>query len=322
MNYLPIILIILLIISIGLNLLYLNIDSSSMHIVNQMGIGYNLGNIFDCYNNTIKILNPDEQIKLCGNEPPTKQMIKNIKKCGFKTIRLPVTWINFIDELGNINSNWMSKIKEVVDWIINLNMFCILNIYHDGESGNWLSEGLKSKNKYINLWKQIAEEFKMYDELLIFESMNKLDYISENNNNYRNILLSLNQAFVDVVRNSGINNKKRLLLICDSNKDNLSYLLNYKMPNDPYNKLALALHYYFPLQFTKESDDNPWQYIVPGEYVYTIEPLITWGSENDYKDIISDFELLKKIYINKEIPVIIVEIGVLTEQKKEIESIR
>ena len=57
MNYLPIILIILLIISIGLNLLYLSIDSSSMDIVNRMGIGYNLGNIFDCYNNTIKILN-------------------------------------------------------------------------------------------------------------------------------------------------------------------------------------------------------------------------------------------------------------------------
>ena len=209
-NHLHIILIALLFLSLIASILKLSSTKNPIQLVNDMGIGYNLGNIFDCYNNTIKILNPDEQIKLCGNEPPTKQMIKNIKKCGFKTIRLPVTWINFIDELGNINSNWMSKIKEVVDWIINLNMFCILNIYHDGESGNWLSEGLNSKNKYINLWKQIAEEFKMYDELLIFESMNKLDYISENNNDYSNILLSLNQAFVDTIRNSGINNKKRL----------------------------------------------------------------------------------------------------------------
>ena len=41
----------------------------------------------------------------------------------------------------------MSRIKEIVDWIIELNMYCILNVYHDGDLGYWLSEGLKAKNK-------------------------------------------------------------------------------------------------------------------------------------------------------------------------------
>ncbi len=65
----------------------------AIETVNGMGIGYNLGNSFDCYNISIKINNPNEQITLLGNPIPTKKIITNIKKNGFKTIRFPVTWI-------------------------------------------------------------------------------------------------------------------------------------------------------------------------------------------------------------------------------------
>ena len=61
-------------------------------------------------------------------------MIKNIKINGFKTIRFPITWINFIDESGIINQEWMFRVKEVVNWIINFNMYCIINVHHDGKS--------------------------------------------------------------------------------------------------------------------------------------------------------------------------------------------
>ena len=75
-----------------------------------------------------------------------------------------------MNDLGIIIISIMSRVKEVVDWIISLNMYCILNIHHDGKSGNWLSEGLKIKDKYVNLWAQIAKEFNIYDEHLIFEN--------------------------------------------------------------------------------------------------------------------------------------------------------
>ena len=34
----------------------------------------------------------------------------------------------FIDESGKVNSNWMARVKEVVDWIIYYNMYCIINV--------------------------------------------------------------------------------------------------------------------------------------------------------------------------------------------------
>ena len=76
-----------------------------------MGIGYNLANLFDSYDISKEIKSPEDQITLYGNEIPTKQMIKSIKKSGFRTIRFPVTWANFIDEYGNININWLNRVK-------------------------------------------------------------------------------------------------------------------------------------------------------------------------------------------------------------------
>jgi len=91
---------------------------TAFQTINEMGIGYNLGNLFDCYNFSKEINTPDEQITLCGNPLPNRKMISNLKKNGFKIIRFPVTWMNFIDEYGNVNLEWMSRVKEVVNWII------------------------------------------------------------------------------------------------------------------------------------------------------------------------------------------------------------
>ena len=42
----------------------------------------------------------------------------------------------------------------------------------------------------------------------------------------------------------------------------------------------------------------------------------------NYFEIIENFEIMKTYFVDKGIPVIINKVGVLTEEKKEIESIR
>ena len=218
MAHLPFILFITFILSILLSFLNENRKKTAMQIVNDMGIGINLANSFDCFNSYENIDDPDKQITLWGNAIPTKKMIISIKKNKFKTIRFPVTWKHFIDDKNKINSKWMSRVKEVVDWIVNEDMYCILNMFHDGSTGNWLHEGKKAKKKFISLWSQIAEEFKFYDQHLIFESMNDIDYILGYDYDY-DTLYTLTQAFVDTIRNSGEKNRYRLLLISGANKE-------------------------------------------------------------------------------------------------------
>ena len=110
----------------------------------------------------------------------------------------------------------MSRVKLFVDWIINYNMHCVLNVHHDGESNNWLSKGETAKEKFILLQKQIDNEFKAYDEHLIFECMNDIVYNGDYN---YTLLLIINQSFIDSVRSSGGYNKVRLLILSDANKD-------------------------------------------------------------------------------------------------------
>ena len=306
------ILILLLIYSLLLCFLSLNYNKPAIEIVNEMGIGYNLGNSFDCYNNMVEVKIPDDQITLCGNPIPTKNLISKLKRYGFKTIRLPVTWINFIDSFGNINSDWLSRIKEVIDWIIDNNMYCILNIHNDNEPKNWLyEEGIDAKDKFITIWSQIAKEFIYYDdEHLIFESMNEKTFFElEDNFNFTTLEI-LNQAFVDTIRNTGGNNARRLLLISGSNSiTDYKYFLQYKLPKNPRNKIGIAFRYYYPIQFTVVPDDNPWTY----KEGRKIESITKWGDINHYSDLIENFEFIKKNFVDNGIPVILVEVGVLTE---------
>ena len=326
MNQLSIYLICLLALSLVLNYLSLSYKKSSMEIVNEMGIGYNLGNLFDCYDKNVEIKNPKDQITLCGNSFPTKHMISSIKKSGFNTIRFPVTWINFIDEYGNINSDWMRNIKEVIDLIINNNMYCILNLENDGKNENWLSKGIIAKDKYINLWSQIANEFKNYDEHLVFESMDSFEDINYNSslNNYDySSLLDLSQSFIDTVRSTGGNNINRLLLVSGANADlEMTCNFNFKMPKDPSNKIAISIHYYIPYSFTLESDYiDPFVDEIDGiEYYFYSDR--DWGNDIDYNEITDNFELIKSYFLEKGTPVIISEVGVITEEEKNINSIR
>jgi len=307
MKPLPIILSTILIILLTLDYLKNLTKKTSKEIVNQMGIGYNLGHSFESYNpNSNKINNPDDVITLFGNPIPTKNLINNIKKYGFKTIRFPVTWTYFIDQFGNIDAEWILRVKEVVKWIIEKNIYCILNVYSDTEK--WL-RGIGSKNKYINLWKQISEEFKDFNEYLIFESMNEPAFVTPFLDYDYDTLLNFTQSFVDTIRNSERFNKERLLIISGMNSNiELTCTEKYKMPTDPANKLAISINYYIPSRFTGKN-----------AYWYSHN---TWGLQDDYKELFQNFESLKNFYINKGIPVVIGEVGVKTETTKKLASIR
>ena len=324
MNVLSFILPIILLISLILDYLCEMKKENSFQIVRKMGIGYNIGNTFDSFVFFDNLETPDEQIELNGNIAPTKNMIKKIKKYGFKTIRFPVTWMHFIDDEGNINSEWMAKVKEVIDIIIKEQLYCILNVYNDGYYINWLKRGMEVKDKYINLWSQIANEFKNYNEYLIFESMDAVNFINYTNYNFDfTTLTNLNQAFVDTIRNSGGNNIERLLLIAGANDDLLlTCVPDYKIPIDKSNKIAVSIHYFEPIDFTLGEYFDPIYWDDEDDFPESYRPILKWGTSLDYKDLFENFDLIKSYFIDKGVPVIISEVGVLTEEKKEIESIR
>ena len=96
-----------------------------------MTLGWNLGNTFDATDDDGYCKNDlDIESSWCGVKT-TKEMIDAVKAAGFKTLRLPVSWHNHIDDEYQINEAWLNRVQEVMDYAIDNDMYVILNIHHD-----------------------------------------------------------------------------------------------------------------------------------------------------------------------------------------------
>lgn len=228
--------------------------------------GWNLGNQLESNSDGT----PSETA--WGNPVITENLIKQVKAQGFKSIRIPVSYLSKIGAGPNytIDSKWLDRVQEVVDMCINNGLYAIINIHGDGYysvKGGWLlcgesaSEQKTIKAKYEKVWEQIAKRFKNYDAHLVFESMNEEYDGTYNNPNpeYYNNINAYNQIFVDTVRKAGGNNNNRYLLIPGWNTDiNFTtgdcdtYTMEAKfvIPND--SRIMISVHYYTPWEFCGE----------------------------------------------------------------------
>ena len=230
-----------------------------------MKIGWNLGNYLDSTGTWLKGKSPEEFMTGWGNKLVDESLFKRLKEMGIGAVRVPVTWQYHFDEEGNIDPEWMGKVKEVVDWVLNNDMYCIINVHHDTgavESGmeKWLFASMDSFNKnselYSKIWAQIADEFKNYPQELLFEGFNEmLDEESrwtEVSEDAAQAINEYNQLFVNTVRKTGGRNATRNL-ICNTyggaNFEDALYF--YAAPGDTVKDHIIGqVHFYEPYDFT------------------------------------------------------------------------
>ena len=285
-------------------------------ITAAMGMGWNLGNQLEASSNKV----PSETA--WGNPTITEDLIKAVKAQGFNTIRIPVSYLSKIGEAPDytIDSAWLDRVQEVVDYVVGNDMYAVMNIHGDGYytvDGSWLlcvdDNQDEIKAKYEAVWKQIADRFKDYDEHLIFESMNEESdntYGRPNKDGYANIN-EYNRIFVDTVRGTGSNNTKRWLLLPGWNT-NIEYTVGnygFVIPEDKLcesdgKRIMISVHYYDPYNFTIDENSSSaktqW-----GKYA--TENFDNWGQE-DHVD--SQMQMLHDTFIAEGYPVIIGEMGV------------
>lgn len=293
-------------------------------ITEAMGLGWNLGNQLEASSGGL----PSETC--WGNPEVTKELIDTVKAQGFKTVRIPVSYLDMIGDGPDykIDTDWLDRVQEVVDYVVNNDMFAIVNMHGDGYytvDHSWLlcaeddDKQTKIKDKYGKVWTQIADRFKDYDQHLIFESMNEEfnnDYGKPDEKAYDNIN-AYNQIFVDSVRATGSNNEKRWLLLPGWNT-NIEYTAgddyNFKIPTDngckaDGKRIMISVHYYDPFNFT--IDENKTAKTQWGKYA--VKNYDNWGQE-DYVD--SQMALLNEKFVSQGYPVVIGEFGAQDKTEK------
>ncbi|MCL2264693.1 MAG: cellulase family glycosylhydrolase [Treponema sp.] len=306
----------------------------AMTFVQNMGIGINIGNTLDA----IGTNDWHSGENGWGNPDITREFIQALKSYGYKSIRLPVTWAEYMGPAPDYNigtclfncgkcPDRMDRVEEVVKWILNEDMYCIVNIHHDGghSDKSWILDAEREPEKvaqqFAAVWKQIAQRFSgIAQDKLIFESMNEVGFDDLWNRRIGTggrgeayaVLNMLNQTFVDTVRGTAGNENRYLLIAGYWTNIEQSIDGLYKMPADTINnRLILSVHYYDPSIFCiAEETNNSWGF------------RNDWGKPADYAHLTSELNKLKTFYLNKGIPVIIGEYGVTLKNKIDEDRIK
>jgi len=270
------------------------ISMNAMQIGAAMYPGWNLGNTMEATGTTLNAETAWQSTKT------TQAIIDYVKAQGFKSVRIPCAWyIHSTD--GEIDNAWMSRVQEIVDYCVKDGLYVLLNDHWDS---GWIEvEGFsKSQDSYVavdeatitskismlqKLWTQIANNFKDYDEHLLFAGMNEpfqqYNLFSSRHADLIPILHRYNQAFVDAVRATGGNNLTRTLVVQGPSVNIESgYKLSFEMPTDIDGQTGYMMaefHYYEPWDFCGQEDDGKC-YWGSDNHVSGSSANCTWGEES------------------------------------------
>ncbi|WP_405577719.1 cellulase family glycosylhydrolase [Streptomyces sp. NBC_01092] len=266
------------------------VPDSAMAAVAAMQPGWNLGNTLDAI--------PDETS--WGQPRTTKALLDKIRAQGFNSIRIPVTWSDHQGAAPNytIDPAYLSRVRQVVDWAIDEGFYVVLDIHHD----SWQWTGKMSTDhdqvlaRFNTTWKQLATAFRNESAKLVFESINEPKFDNADNARQAELLNELNRSFHKVVRASGGNNTKRLLMlpteVCTPDQrlmDNLATTI--KSLHDP--RLIATVHYYGYFPFSVN---------VAGSTRFDAQA---------QGDLDKTFKRMRDTFVARGIPVVLGEYGLL-----------
>ncbi|WP_055524820.1 cellulase family glycosylhydrolase [Streptomyces graminilatus] len=266
------------------------VPDNAMSAVAAMQPGWNLGNSLDAV--------PDETS--WGQPRTTKVLLDKVRAQGFNSIRIPVTWYGHQGGAPNhtIDPAYMKRVKQVVDQALAGGFYVIIDVHHD--SWQWAAalstDHDKVRARFDSTWHQIADAFRNESAKLVFESINEPKFDNADDARKAALLNELNKSFHDIVRGSGGNNGKRLLMlpteVCTPDQRLMNNLATtIRSLHDP--RLIATVHYY-----------GYWPFSVNVAGATRFDASVR-------NDLGRTFKRIHDTFVAKNIPVVIGEYGLL-----------
>ena len=282
-------------------------SSTAVQLAANMKLGWNIGNTLEATGGETA----------WGNPKVTKALIDLVKANGFNAIRIPCSWNQNLANAttAQIKADWLARVKEVVQYCVDNNMYVIVNIHWDG---GWLENNCTEASKVANnakqkaFWEQIATSLRGFDEHLIFASANEPNV---ENATQMAVLNSYHQTFIDAVRSTGGKNAYRTLVVQGPSTDiDKTNKLMLTLPTDKVaSRMMVEVHYYTPWNFCGMEKDETWGkmfYYWGANYHSTTDTSrnATLGEEADLDKL---FKSIKTQFVDKGIPVVLGEFGAI-----------
>lgn len=306
-------------------------ELTPMEYVESLGLGWNLGNSMDAHEKGVS------GETLWHDQAATQATFDSVAAAGFKSVRIPVTWLGHIGEAPDykLDEKWLNRVVEIAGYAKKAGLKAIVNIHHDGhaDSGKadgytWLDVEAAAKDSLLQdsintklaaVWTQIANAFKEEGDWLMFETLNEIHDGNWGNGGNQNdggrqyaVLNGWNQVAVDAIRVTGGENTKRFIgvpgYVCNPDLT----IQNLVLPKDPTpNRLLVAVHSY-----------DPWDYAGSGkhsEWGHTGKDIVPDTDESVYTGML---DRLYDKYVKNGIPVYFGEFGCVHRDNDHAENFR
>ncbi|MEL6355513.1 MAG: cellulase family glycosylhydrolase [Bacteroidota bacterium] len=241
--------------------------------VAAMGRGINLGNTLE------PPLEGD-----WNNGPAQASYFDNYVDAGFTNVRIPVRWDQHTANSApfNIDSDWMDRVEEVVDWGLERGLYITLNGHHE----DWLKQNYSNptlRARYDAIWEQVSERFQDKSERLLFEIINEPNGMTVAE------VDDLNLRILGIIRAT---NPTRIVIYGGNMYSNSEQLLTAGIPNDDY--IIGYFHSYDPWPFAGQGNGS-------------------WGTPQDYQALNDKFAAVGSWSTANGIPVHLSEFGAVHE---------
>ena len=307
----------------------------------RIDCGWTLGNTLASY---IEGMPDSMDVETCWGCPrTTKEMIDSVAAAGFNALRLSVRWYpHFTDTLNaTVDKGWLSRVKEIADWGLENGMQVMINTDHEEwlELHPFYADSASVLTKERNLWRQIAECFRDYDDRIAFCATGEPhagEFFTKPTEENLFMQKRFNQVFVDAVRSTGGRNCQRNLIVQTYQTDPRFCPEAFEKPVDSTEgHLIVEIHYYYPFQYTIKGWNRFYgkKYAKVGEKAgepnideTTLQAMAAAAGQGQFIDldemkktqfgfVAEDPELeetmrkMKEMFIDNGLPVVIGEIG-------------
>jgi aryl-phospho-beta-D-glucosidase BglC (GH1 family) len=217
-----------------------------------------------------------------GNPPVQEYAFDDYKNAGFTSVRIPITWDGHTSTTSpfTIDTLWLNRVEQVVDWGLQRHLFIIINAHHE----SWLKSNYSdstNRARFDSIWSQISVRFNDKSDSLLFEIINEPNGLTQANIN------DLNARILSIIRKT---NPTRIVIFSGNQWANSDQLVAAKTP-DPNDKYLMGYYHSY--------DPYPFGLNGPG----------TYGSATDINTTKAKFDQVTNWSKKYNIPVVLSEFG-------------